>query len=182
MSHVQGSRRVRRHELDVHLGPSSRVTFPVVATGGEHAGKHGRQLCLGEEEVDEPGPRNLDLANQPLRQREGRHEAVCDRPRFLLERLGEREGQIRRQVAVRGIARLLELDRGGGHGRAQPSRGLRQRRADRVVRLHFSPESFFFLALSTGLESDAGFTSEAGLDSVTGFPSPSDSRFSPARL
>src|SRR6266487_5245308 len=28
------------------------------------------------------------------------------------------------------------------------------------MRLHFSPESFFFLALSSGFESDAGFTSD----------------------
>ena len=83
--------------------------------------------------------------------------------RLLFQRLGEREGEVRGHVAMRGIAGPLELD--GVRGRAQPRRGIRQSRTDHLERLHLSPESFFFVLRS------AGFVSAAGFDSAAGFPS-----------
>ena len=102
------------------------------------------------------------------------------RPRLALQALGEHQREVRRDVAVRRIAGTLELNVRRHDGRSQPRRGIRQRRADRLVHPHLSPESvFFFLLLvpSGVFDSTVGFDSGKGLGSS--FPS---GFFSPARL
>src|SRR6266700_2956814 len=86
-----------------------------------------------------------------------------------------------------GVARSLELHRGRRQGHPQARRGIRQGRADHLVRLHLSPESFFFLVRSAGFASAAGFgsapdfDSAPALDPAAGLVS-SPPCFSPARL
>jgi len=132
------------------------------------------QLCLGEEEVDEPRTGDLDLAHQARRQLERRDQSLSHLARLLLERLREEQGEVRGRVAVRGVAWRLQPEL-GERGRTDLPRRTSKRFRQTLVRLHLSPESFFFLAPSVGFDS-AGFGS-------AGFASPSDFFCaSPARL
>ena len=63
MAHVQGPGGVGGDELDVHPDAIARI---------EHRGKLG----FGEEKVDEPGARDLNLAHRARRQLQRRDEAL----------------------------------------------------------------------------------------------------------
>src|SRR2546429_452216 len=98
-----------------------------------------------------------------------------------------RSREVRGHVPVRGVARSLELHRGRRQGHPQARRGIRQGRADHLVRLHLSPESFFFLVRSAGFASAAGFGSAPDFDSLPALDTAaglvsSPPCFSPARL
>src|SRR3989454_2613080 len=116
-----------------------------------------------------------DLAHVPRRQLEPRHDCLGYRARLLAELRGERQGEIRRVVAVGGIPRLAkgEDEVGAGERRIEAQRCVDERLGNHLVRCHLSPESVFFLAPS------AGFASALGLASPF---SPSAFCFSPARL
>src|SRR3989441_12115681 len=119
--------------------------------------------------------RALDLAHVPRRQLEPRHDRLGYRARLLAELRGERQGEIRRVVAVGGIPRLAkgEDEVGAGERRIEAQRCVDERRGNHLARCHLSPESGFFLAPS------AGFASALGLASPF---SPSAFCCSPARL
>ena len=179
---VQRTGRVGRDELDVHGPTLPHIASPVALASREHRLEDAGELRCSEKKIDEPGAGDFDLADQTLRELQGRDQPLGDRPGLLLERLGEGEREVGGDVAVRGVARPLELDRGGGQGHLQPRCGIRQRRADHLVRLHLSPEFFFFLARSAGFVSATDFDSGLGLDSAAGFASSFCSGLSPARL
>jgi len=91
-----------------------------------------------------PGPAISTLRTKPAAG-PGGHEALGDLARLRLERLGERERQVGRDVPVRRILGAFEND--VRRGRAKLRRRLRQRRAERVVCLHLSElESFLVWA------------------------------------
>ena len=160
---VQRSRRVRRHELDVHPQTAADIAAPEARATGEHVLHHARELRLGEEKIDEARARDLDPFHEPGGQLQGLHQLLRHVARPLAEHLGEHQRQVRRHVPVGGVPRCFELELRRGR-RTQPPRRTNQGVAQQRMRLHLSPESFF-LGVSEALGS-------VDLDSE-GFASPS---------
>src|SRR5207245_5474946 len=109
-------------------------------------------MILGEEVIDEAVTRDLDLLDDALGKREGPHQVLRDGAWRLTQPLGNDQRQVGGAVAVRGIARgfVLELRK---RRHADLVGRVPQTADDLVVRLHLSPESFFFLALSPDFDS-----------------------------
>ena len=179
VAHVQRARGIGGDELDVDVRAASCVAAAEPLAQGVNGRQHGGELILGEEEIDEAGTRDLDLLDDALGKREGPHQVLRDGAWRLTQPLGNDQRQVGGAVAVRGIARgfVLELRK---RRHADLVGRVPQTADDLVVRLHLSPESFFFLALSPDFDS-AGFDSAAGLDSSFCFCSCCPC-FSPARL
>ena len=76
MAHVQGPGGVGGDELDVHPDAIARIAPAVALSGGENRLEHRGKLGFGEEKVDEPGARDLNLAHRARRQLQRRDEAL----------------------------------------------------------------------------------------------------------
>ena len=130
-----------------------------------------------------PGPAISVFFTRPGGSSSAATSLVATSRGFCFQLLRECEGQVGGDVAVVGGFGAFELD--VGVGRAEGRRGVGQRRAQRVVRLHLSEEPF--LGFDSDFESDfgSGFASDFVSDFVSGFFSAgfsSTSFFSPARL
>ena len=188
---MERTRGVGRHELDVDLHAAARRSPAIVGCLGKDLREHADNLIRLQEKVDEPGTRNLDAADE-TRGQQGRqlfHQSCGNRTRRLLQWFRQHEREVRRQVAMGGIAGCRDLGTPVPQhapnvvtSRAHPERGFHERVGNRLGRPHLPPESVFFLGLSEPFDSVAGLASAAGLDSGAGLESPSVGCFSPARL
>src|SRR3989442_13684844 len=144
MAEVQRTGGIGGDELDVRGPPPPRVAPAVPLAGGQRGREHARQLRLCQEEVDEAGPRDLHLFHVTGGELERADELVGDGTRRLPQTLREEEREIRGRVAVGGIARSFQPEF-GERGRTDLPRRTGKRFEQRLVRLHLSPEAFFFL-------------------------------------
>ena len=125
---VQRARRVHRHELQVDARAGVRVAVTELLAVGHHSGEHVVQPRRREEEVDEPGARDLDALHVTRRRRgQGVDESRRDVARRRADLLREHEGHVGLPVAVVPRLRRCDLDAVGRHG--QVGRGQRRRQS-----------------------------------------------------
>jgi hypothetical protein len=119
--------RVGRHELDLHPLAGAEAEPPVVGlASGDDLSENVVQPSGRQVEVDEPGPRHLDVDHvgrrvgaQDLGEPGGKLARVEPR------RLGGRQRHVGRPVAVLAPCRPLERD-GGRRGHAELVEGAAQ--------------------------------------------------------
>src|SRR3989441_2358288 len=93
MADVQRTGGIGGDELDVR-GPAPPSVAPAVPlAGGQHGREHARQLRLGQEEVDEAGPRDLHLFHITGGELERADQLVGDGTRRLPQTLREERSE-----------------------------------------------------------------------------------------
>src|SRR5215211_3614339 len=104
---MHGPRRVDAHELQQY-GVSRRLPPSVPFTLTEQGADLIPERPRREPEVDEPRSRNLGLPDE--RGVQGLHQILSDLPRIPTQYLRVGEGNVGREVAVRGIVWPLDMD------------------------------------------------------------------------
>jgi hypothetical protein len=105
---MEGSRRVGRHELDIHPKSNAVVALAVRATALEHSLNHAGKRVLGQPEVDESGAGDLGLGDERIRQLKLGDNALRHLARVGPFKLGQHHGQVGGEIAMAGVPRALQ--------------------------------------------------------------------------
>ena len=109
VAHVQGTRRVHRDIFHVHAVAAAKADAPVARPFFQDGGDDALPERRPEGQVDEAGPRHLDLFDVGVGLELCRQQ-LGDVARLHLRRLRQHHGRIGGEIAVRGIARRGHLD------------------------------------------------------------------------
>ena len=108
MPDVQGSRRIRAHELDMHAASGAGVGAAVGIAGRQRLGEQHPPERRREADVDEPGSRDLGGREPAAGVAEAREHGLGDDARRLPGLPREHERHVGRQIAELQIGRHLD--------------------------------------------------------------------------
>ncbi len=131
--------RVRGHVLDVHAQRLLRRPRAPAVARGQHLARRAHVPRVGEEDVQEARPRDLDVIDRgPEALGELLAQALGDLARRRAERRREQHRRVRGVVAETGLLRALQAGPRAGHGVAvaQVPGGRLDRGPQLVDRVH----------------------------------------------
>ena len=118
VAEVQRAGGVGRDELEVDPGADHRGAVAVPVAVGQHGRDHRTSGRGGEPHVEEAGPGHLDGVH-PVGRGQRRRQPASQLARVHPDRLGHLQGEVRRVVAVLGVAGPLDHHQPGQHARVQ---------------------------------------------------------------